>query len=453
MGDPGTGPLRQPRRGARRRDGGARRDRGGDQGGPTRCTSPAGTSRRASASPAGRARCRCATCWPTWRGACRCGCCCGRAAAAAVPAHAERGAPGARRVRPGQPRAVCPRRARAADALPPREARGRRRTMAFVGGIDLTALQGDRLDASRAPAPHLARLARRGGPPAGPGRRRRRRAFPGAWHEITGEQLPRPAPPPAAGDRDVQVLRTVPERTYRFAPRGEFTILEAYLRALRSAERLIYLENQFLWSPEVVDVLADKLPGPRARTSASSLLLPAKPNNGADTTRGQLGRLAGRRRRCRPAAGHHDHRAHAGGGAGLRPRQGGGRRRPLADIGSANLNEHSLFNDTEMNVLAATPRWRGRPGCGSGPSTPSARSTRSRGSRPPSSTPVAADGAGADASGSGRGCRARTSWRCCRACPDVPTGSRDRCAGCWWTGRACRLLSCAGRPCGGWRAW
>ena len=34
------------------------------------------------------------------------------------------------------------------------------------------------------------------------------------------------------------------------------------MRALRSAESLIYLENQFLWSPEVVDLLADKLRRP-----------------------------------------------------------------------------------------------------------------------------------------------------------------------------------------------
>jgi hypothetical protein len=41
-------------------------------------------------------------------------------------------------------------------------------------------------------------------------------------------------------------LRTVPERTYDFSARGEFGILEAYQRALRSAQHLIYLENQFL---------------------------------------------------------------------------------------------------------------------------------------------------------------------------------------------------------------
>jgi len=57
----------------------------------------------------------------------------------------------------------------------------------------------------------------------------------------------------------VQVVRTVPERIYERLPRGEFSILESYLRALRSARQLVYLENQFLWSPEIVAVLEEKL--------------------------------------------------------------------------------------------------------------------------------------------------------------------------------------------------
>ena len=229
-------------------------------------------------------------------------------------------------------------------------------TTAFVGGIDLTALQGDRHDASAHPPRtslgwHDAAVHLRGPAVVDVATHFTRR-----WHEVTGEQLPPPVEPPAAGDLDVQVLRTVPEKTYRFAPRGEFTILEAYLRALRSAERFIYLENQFLWSPEVVDVLADKLTRPPCEDFRILLLLPAKPSNGADTTRGQLGRLldadagAGRLLATTITA-HHDGRSapvyvHA--------------KVAVVDdrwltIGSANLNEHSLLNDTEMNVLVCDP--------------------------------------------------------------------------------------------------
>ena len=87
-------------------------------------------------------------------------------------------------------------------------------------------------------------------------------------------------------------MRTTPEKIYSRLPQGEFTILESYLRALRSAEHLIYLENQFLWSPEIVAVLADKLRNPPSERFRLLVLLPAKPNNGNDDTHGQLGVLA-----------------------------------------------------------------------------------------------------------------------------------------------------------------
>jgi phosphatidylserine/phosphatidylglycerophosphate/cardiolipin synthase-like enzyme len=80
------------------------------------------------------------------------------------------------------------------------------------------------------------------------------------------------------------------------------------------------------------------------------VLLPARPNNGRDDTRGQLGRLAaadagrGRFLACtlrQPGAGGEQVYVHAKVG--------------IVDdrwltVGSANLNEHSFFNDTEANV-------------------------------------------------------------------------------------------------------
>ena len=56
---------------------------------------------------------------------------------------------------------------------------------------------------------------------------------------------------------------------YDAVPHGEFRILESYLRALRSARSFVYLENQFLWSPEIVDVLRDKLRDPPSDGSGS----------------------------------------------------------------------------------------------------------------------------------------------------------------------------------------
>ena len=150
----------------------------------------------------------------------------------------------------------------------------------------------------------------------------------------------------------MQVVRTVAEDMYDDVPRGDFRILESYMRALRGAQRLIYLENQFLWSPEIVAVLADKLRHPPRDDFRLVVLLPAKANNGQDDTRGQLGR-AGRGRRRRPAL--------PGGDASARAAAA---RDPLyvhakvgivddrwLTVGSANLNAHSLLNDTEMNVV------------------------------------------------------------------------------------------------------
>jgi phosphatidylserine/phosphatidylglycerophosphate/cardiolipin synthase-like enzyme len=227
---------------------------------------------------------------------------------------------------------------------------------AFVGGIDLTVLGGDRFDscehpmrgrlgwhdvATRLRGPAVADVAAH---------------FAARWREVTGATLETPPSPRAAGARELQIVRTVPEQVYDFLPHGEFRILEAYSRALRSAHKLVYLESQFLWSPELVAILADKLRRPPHDDFRLVVLLPAHPNNGADSTRGQLGVLA------EADAGKHRFLA-----ATLSARSGG-LAGPLyvhakvgivddawLTIGSANLNDHSLFNDSEMNVVACDP--------------------------------------------------------------------------------------------------
>jgi len=121
---------------------------------------------------------------------------------------------------------------------------------------------------------------------------------------------------------------------------------------LRSARELIYLENQFLWSSEIAKILEDKLADPPTDDFRLVVLLPADPNDGRDDTRGQLADLiecddgAGRLLACSLYAlgerGQQQVYVHAKIG--------------IVDdrwltIGSANLNEHSLFNDTEANVM------------------------------------------------------------------------------------------------------
>ncbi len=226
--------------------------------------------------------------------------------------------------------------------------------VAFVGGIDLTSLGGDRFDSAAHPHRdglgwHDATTHLRGPAVADVAEHFRER-----WQEVAGEALPAVVVPSAAGEVELQVVRTLPDGAYRFAPRGEFRILEAYVRALRSARELVYLENQFLWSPELVEILVAKLrtpPSPEFRVIA---LLPAKANNGADDTRGQLGVLAdadagrGRFLACTLVA--RDERRSVSSPVYIHAKIGIVDDRWLT-VGSANLNAHSLFNDSEVNVV------------------------------------------------------------------------------------------------------
>jgi phosphatidylserine/phosphatidylglycerophosphate/cardiolipin synthase-like enzyme len=63
------------------------------------------------------------------------------------------------------------------------------------------------------------------------------------------------------GPHAVQVLRTYPARRqpYPFAPEGERSVARAYIKAFRRARRLIYLEDQYLWSVDATRALRDAL--------------------------------------------------------------------------------------------------------------------------------------------------------------------------------------------------
>ncbi|MDQ8043633.1 MAG: phospholipase D family protein [Patulibacter sp.] len=228
--------------------------------------------------------------------------------------------------------------------------------VATVGGIDLTSLTHDRFDASdhgvrghtgwhdvatQLRGPAVADVAAH---------------FAARWEANTGDTLEPVAPPAAGGDHTVQIVRTVPEKIYDFEPHGDFRILESYVRALRSAERFVYLESQFLWSADVVRILADKLRTPPSDDFRVVVLLPADPANGADTTRGQLGVLAeadaGTDRFLATTISQLSGQLH--GPLYVHAKVG------IVDdtwltVGSANLNEHSFFNDTEVNVVSCDP--------------------------------------------------------------------------------------------------
>ena len=228
--------------------------------------------------------------------------------------------------------------------------------IAFVGGIDLTDFGGNRLDSGK--HPHRTSIGWHDAASRleGPAVQDVAEHFRLRWSATTGESLPAPAVQAKAGEVELQVVRTVPDGMYDTLPKGDFSVLEAYGRALRSAERLIYLENQFLWSPEIMSVLRDKLRRPPTPGFRLVILLPQKPNSGGDDTRGQLRSLidadagAGRLLACSLVA--------PDGGSGtavyVHAKIGIVDDRWLT-LGSANLNEHSLFNDTEVNIVTADP--------------------------------------------------------------------------------------------------
>jgi phosphatidylserine/phosphatidylglycerophosphate/cardiolipin synthase-like enzyme len=77
-----------------------------------------------------------------------------------------------------------------------------------------------------------------------------------------GRPLPPQLPdPPPCGGHAVQLLRTYPyrRRGYAFAPLGERSVARAYHKVLQRARGLIYLEDQYLWSPTVVSAFAQAL--------------------------------------------------------------------------------------------------------------------------------------------------------------------------------------------------
>ena len=229
--------------------------------------------------------------------------------------------------------------------------------IAFVGGIDLTDDAGDRYDTSAHEAKrrlgwHDVATRLEGPIVADVDDHFRLR-----WQELTDETLEPPPPPQPAGEVTVQLVRTVAEDMYDRVPRGDFRILESYVRALRSARSFVYIENQFLWAPELVEILRDKLENPPSPEFRIVIVLPAKANNGADDTRGQLGVLS--------AADPGNRRILAATIRGLSAE----RDDPLyihakvaivddrwLTVGSANLNAHSLLNDTELNVVTHNER-------------------------------------------------------------------------------------------------
>ncbi|MEV4196578.1 phospholipase D family protein, partial [Streptomyces toxytricini] len=177
---------------------------------------------------------------------------------------------------------------------------------------------------------------------------------------------PQPPDPEPCGPHTVQVLRTYPNRLfggYSFARDGERSIARGYLKAVRRARSLIYLEDQYLWSPRVVDCFAQALRAhPELRLMA---VIPAVPEQDGRLTLpmnliGRITALNGLRRAGGDRVAVYALENHAG--------------TPVyvhakvcviddvwASIGSDNINLRSWTHDSELSCVVLDDTADGRP--------------------------------------------------------------------------------------------
>lgn len=236
--------------------------------------------------------------------------------------------------------------------------------LAFVGGMDLTTFAGDRWDEHghdlRAGVNwHDMTVLLEGEAVADVEQNFRQR-----WQAVRGAGVlphrdPRVDP---AWCVPAQIVRTIPRRHYDFAPDGEFGIRHAYLEMIRGARRLVYLESQYLWSPEVMDALIEAMNRPHAERFRIVLVLPARATSGKWDNDQHVQRLraadGGRGivevytlYTSGTSAGMHAFR--------YRPTYVHAKTAIVDDewltVGSANLNNRGFITDSEINVVARDP--------------------------------------------------------------------------------------------------
>jgi phosphatidylserine/phosphatidylglycerophosphate/cardiolipin synthase-like enzyme len=190
------------------------------------------------------------------------------------------------------------------------------RDVAFVGGVDLCHGRND--DAEHRGDPQAVGMSGKYGPRPpwhdiqlairGPAVGDVEYSFRERWDDPTpvtrnpfyrladlvrrDDDRPDPLPPqwpdpPPCGTQAVQVLRTYPyrRRGYPFAPRGERSVARGYSKALRQAQQLIYVEDQYLWSARVAESFAEALAAnPELRLIAVVPMYPDQPGTLAEAT-------------------------------------------------------------------------------------------------------------------------------------------------------------------------
>jgi phosphatidylserine/phosphatidylglycerophosphate/cardiolipin synthase-like enzyme len=172
--------------------------------------------------------------------------------------------------------------------------------------------------------------------------------------------------------RLVQIARTIPAKTYQFAPKGIQDIAQIYANALGNARKLVYLENQYFWLHTFLGLEIGEFGPNNAEMEQNmhllaqvlehgatlAMVLPDHPNVGRSFTDKGLYHL----RENAPTAAAAG-RIHAYCLAISTTQNGKVEYRPIyvhakvatiddlwSTIGSANLNNRGMRDDAEMNV-------------------------------------------------------------------------------------------------------
>lgn len=190
--------------------------------------------------------------------------------------------------------------------------------------------------------------------------------------------LKHPMPEPVESQTLVQIARTIPEHTYRFDPdSGVQGIAQLYAKAFANAQHFIYLENQYFWlhayygldipfmgtdSPDMERNIRE-LGAALRRGAAVSIVLPDHPNVGRAFTDAGLERL---RQEAPQAVA--DGRIQAFCLGTSMNKDGAELYRPVyvhakvaviddtwSTVGSGNLNNRGMRDDTEINVATLDP--------------------------------------------------------------------------------------------------
>ncbi len=194
-------------------------------------------------------------------------------------------------------------------------------------------------------------------------------------HHHWSEQMlipQRPDPSPKHSASIVQVARTIPEHTYSFEPLIIRGIAQLYRHAFSNLQHVAYLENQYFWlrayygidlsfvgndNPEMLQNL-ETLGLALRRGAAVSLVLPDHPNVGRVFTDAGIQKL-----RAEAPQAVEEGRLEAFCLATSTTIEGREHYRPIyvhakvaiiddlwSTVGSANLNNRGMADDTEMNV-------------------------------------------------------------------------------------------------------